>query len=389
MTNKIYDSAELVRQVRDGTRDAFAWGDGYTYDICQPLHNLPFKGILHTSPQLVGKVVNGISVLKPEDVIGRDPSPILIVGYSIQFRQTIKTFMADHSSVPILFYDDPALIQAGWSGQLVSNLIAASQEGLVSAADRRLLDYAFSMATPARDWPACVSKRVDFWDEFKQDVARALTRQVHFIHQEAFEGHIAEFGTYSGTTASFLAAALADASLVKNSFGVPHFDARLRELHLFDSFRGLPPITNALDAYQGSRWTEGMFKDKTADQLRAQVEQFLPSDRIHIYEGWFKDTLSTIPSALKFSLIHIDCDLYESTYEVLDYLFAHGHVGEGCTIFFDDWNCGHANPDIGERRAWIDVAEKHKLRWSDGGDYSAYGHKLVVHTSDTFRNAEL
>jgi hypothetical protein len=77
--------------------------------------------------------------------------------------------------------------------------------------------------------------------------------------------------------------------------------------------------------------------------------------------------------------VHIDCDLYESTIDVLDYLLAHHHLADGCAIFFDDWNCSNASPAFGERRAWNEMVEKYQIRFSDCGDYSIYGHKFLVH----------
>jgi hypothetical protein len=83
----------------------------------------------------------------------------------------------------------------------------------------------------------------------------------------------------------------------------------------------------------------------------------------------------------KFSLVHVDCDIYESTIDVLDYLFANNHISDGGAIFFDDWNCGAASPDLGERRAWNEMVVKYRIRFTDCGNYSAYGNKFIIHAA--------
>jgi hypothetical protein len=80
-------------------------------------------------------------------------------------------------------------------------------------------------------------------------------------------------------------------------------------------------------------------------------------------------------------MVHLDCDLYSSTVEVLDHLFTRGHVAEGAVLFFDDWNCNRSSPQFGQRRAWRETCEKHRVEYSDGGDYAVLGHKFLVHAS--------
>ena len=89
--------------------------------------------------------------------------------------------------------------------------------------------------------------------------------------------------------------------------------------------------------------------------------------------------MKTISIDTKFAIIHIDCDLYESTMDVLDYLFENKHLLDGCMIFFDDWNCGNASPHLGERRAWSEITKKYNVNYSDCGEYSCAGHKFIVH----------
>ena len=80
-------------------------------------------------------------------------------------------------------------------------------------------------------------------------------------------------------------------------------------------------------------------------------------------------------------MLHLDCDLYKSTIEVLDHVFSGNRIADGCAVFFDDWNTNRSSPLLGQRRAWRETVEKHGVRFSDGGDYAILGHKFVVHAA--------
>lgn len=54
--------------------------------------------------------------------------------------------------------------------------------------------------------------------------------------------------------------------------------------------------------------------------------------------------------------IMIDCDLYESTVPVLDFIT--DLVGQGTIIIFDDWYRYEGRPDKGEQRACNEWLEK-------------------------------
>jgi hypothetical protein len=86
-----------------------------------------------------------------------------------------------------------------------------------------------------------------------------------------------------------------------------------------------------------------------------------------------------MPENTKLALLHVDCDLYSSTMDVLDYCFANNVVSEGAAIFFDDYNCNRASPDHGERKAWSQCIDKYAIQHSDAGEYGWAGHKFYVH----------
>lgn len=210
--------------------------------------------------------------------------------------------------------------------------------------------------------------------ESSADLLRRLYLGVWSVIGADVQGDIAEFGTQTGLTARALAK-----SLAQNH--VP--GRRAKRLLLFDSFEGLPPVTAEADAdaphLRLGHWHPGLCRGASADELRALVTAYLPTERVDIYEGWFADTAARLPDDTRLALIHVDCDYYQSTLDALRPCFARGLVAEGAHLFFDDWNCNRASRAFGERKAWAELAARFGVDYSDGGDYAAFGHKLIVH----------
>lgn len=215
-----------------------------------------------------------------------------------------------------------------------------------------------------------------------REVTYALTLGVAAVYGVEVEGDVAEFGTMTGVSAVALAEAMAacDRHLgyALDAAGLPP-----KALHLFDSFEGLPEVVTEVDAgaphVRSGVWAPGTCVGLSRAQLEERAGAVFDPERIRTFEGWFKDTLVTIPDGTTYSLVHIDSDLYESARDVLDYLFGHGMISEGALIFFDDWNCNRGSPQFGERRAWEECVAKYAVRYSDEGGYGLFSHKFIVH----------
>jgi len=117
----------------------------------------------------------------------------------------------------------------------------------------------------------------------------------------------------------------------------------------------------------------------TAEELRDACSAILGADRIKVVPGWYNETLPTLSTDLRFALVSIDCDLYESTASVLDYLLGEQTYSDGCAVFFDDWYCNRGSPDFGEQKAWADCTAKYKVRFTDWGPYAIVGRKFILH----------
>ena len=90
-------------------------------------------------------------------------------------------------------------------------------------------------------------------------------------------------------------------------------------------------------------------------------------DSVRIVKGWFADTLDPVKASSYdinvLSAVWIDCDLYESTVPVLQFISQYLTVGS--VILFDDWRCYRNLPDFGEQRAcreWLVANPQISLR---------------------------
>ena len=211
-------------------------------------------------------------------------------------------------------------------------------------------------------------RRIEF--ELRR-IQEELSLGVRYVIGINVEGDIAEFGTQYGISCRYICQAMRDYGTIKN-------------IHLFDSFIGLPAITATEDIespeIRSGTWSEGAFQGISTNKLREIAGRYLREESIHIYKGWFNDSLSLIPAGTKFAMVHVDCDLYKSASEVLTYLFENRIISEGCIIYFDDYNCNKASPDFGERKAWAEAIEQFCINYSDGGSYSWGGHKFFIHS---------
>lgn len=105
----------------------------------------------------------------------------------------------------------------------------------------------------------------------------------------------------------------------------------------FDSCEGLPDEDISVDPLRSRDWFAGEFKHDLKDY---EVSDF------QLVRGWFKDTLNDdilpLLRSKPIGLIHIDCDMYSSTMDVLEFMFSHQLIRPGCLLVYDDWG-GYAD----------------------------------------------
>jgi hypothetical protein len=136
-----------------------------------------------------------------------------------------------------------------------------------------------------------------------------------FLPQLPF-GHIAEFGSYRGGSAVFMAI-VADALCPGT------------KVFAFDSFAGMPETDRRRDVHHAGDFGDASFED---------VRQFAASagvKNLELIKGMFADTIpATLPSIGRLRLAHIDCDLFEAV--AASYEGSKTQMAPGGYFVFDD-----------------------------------------------------
>ncbi|MET4426399.1 TylF/MycF/NovP-related O-methyltransferase [Bradyrhizobium sp. RT3a] len=188
----------------------------------------------------------------------------------------------------------------------------------------------------------------------------AYKRALEFVTIGGIPGAVMEFGVLGGWSARILI------EIMRDIFN-------LNNLYLFDSFEGLPEYESAIDRNSYEIAGRNVWSDKMkfpADLLkqfgqphqwhiRDRLSEVIRPERILVRKGFYSDTLKDPPRE-KVSVAHIDCDLYQSTIEVLEGLHRGNCLQDGTVLLFDDWNCNKANPNYGERRALREFLERQR-----------------------------
>lgn len=208
----------------------------------------------------------------------------------------------------------------------------------------------------------------------------AIRRCLEFTAISGVIGDVLEFGVLAGWSSRIFAETMRDCMI-------------MGDLHLYDSFAGLPEYDSAIDrdSYEiagRNIWSDKMkFPEEFVATLGGDLEQHIKAklstilrpERIQTHRGFYSESLKQ-PIDAKAALVHIDCDLYQSTVEVLDALYRGDVLQDGCVLMFDDWNCNKANPDFGERRAFREFLEKQtRYAASQFFTYGFNGAAFILH----------
>jgi hypothetical protein len=226
--------------------------------------------------------------------------------------------------------------------------------------------------------------------QFLEPQREALRAAVEYAVACGVSGDVAEFGCYLGRTASALAEFMWEIEKRYSGSDRAH-NINQRRLWAFDSFEGFPEPSHPIDSdaphVKAGLWYAGQPAGGTPEYVHADCARFIDADRISVVKGWYKDVLPKLPARVRFAVVHIDCDFYESTKEVLDRLLGGGLLSDGCTILFDDWYCNRGSPEFGEQRAWRGAWEQvsyvQSYRYSDWGPYGVTGRRFIVHGGKT------
>jgi len=148
----------------------------------------------------------------------------------------------------------------------------------------------------------------------------------------------------------------------------------------FDSFRGLPKV-HGRDRTRNDDFYEGQYncsKAKVAEYLgRAGVDW----EKTFLIEGFFEESLHAETKRAhgmnKIAIALIDCDLYASTVEVLN--FISDMIIDQTILIFDDWNCFDRDDDRGQRKAFREFLRLHPgIAVEDLFSYGFYGQVFLL-----------
>ena len=110
-----------------------------------------------------------------------------------------------------------------------------------------------------------------------------------------------------------------------------------RPLWLLDSFQGCPEPGPSDVSMCGRKGQEGEAAAKMEDLVGLMLDLGLKPNRdpLWIVRGWFENTAPLVATKLpRISLLHLDCDWYESTKVCMDNLYT--QVEYGGYVFVDD-----------------------------------------------------
>jgi Predicted O-methyltransferase len=143
---------------------------------------------------------------------------------------------------------------------------------------------------------------------------------------QSVDGDIAECGVWRGRTLASTALWLQQHSVRKHVFG-------------FDSFSGFPDDAIAVDLEMGGEpykyKRHGAFADTSLELLIQKLARLGLSEMVTLEAGWFSDSLPRHGNR-RFSFVHLDCDVYQSYKECLEFFYP--RMSPGGVVLFDEYN---------------------------------------------------
>lgn len=175
------------------------------------------------------------------------------------------------------------------------------------------------------------------------------------IINDNIEGGLIETGVWRGGATIFMA------GLVK-AFGQD------RKVFVADSFEGLPiPSPDLYPADLGDMHHTYEDLKVSFDDVYNNFHRYgLLDENVFFLKGWFKDTLPKIKNE-KLSLIRLDGDMYESTWQAISLLYENLSIGG--YLIVDDWLLNGARRAIEDYRRIYNIDEQieyineHSIFW--------------------------
>lgn len=186
-----------------------------------------------------------------------------------------------------------------------------------------------------------------------------------FLWANKIQGDYLEFGCYGGITFR-LAHKYAQSNKLK------------MHLYAFDSFEGLPPPEGIDDHPQ---WKKGVMSFGIERFKRILKSAGAKESEYTLIPGFYSDSLPGLSleklNLKSAALVYIDCDLYESTVPVLDFILP--LLQTGTVIAFDDFYCFNGDPDRGEQLASREFLQRNpQIDLVDYLNFGWHGKSFIV-----------
>ena len=125
-------------------------------------------------------------------------------------------------------------------------------------------------------------------------------------------------------------------------------------------------------------WKKGTCSTYSEDDFKKKISQYLSNEFYFVYKGWYKNTLLQIKDSQKFSLIHIDCTLYESAKYVFENIFKRKLISIGGIILIKTFHQYLNSDSLGEQKAFFEITNKYKVTFEDLGDYGNFSKRFLI-----------
>mmetsp|Transcript_51987 Transcript_51987/g.86218 ORF Transcript_51987/g.86218 Transcript_51987/m.86218 type:complete len:264 (+) Transcript_51987:156-947(+) len=212
-----------------------------------------------------------------------------------------------------------------------------------------LRDKRFDFAPQGlRTWHDAAIKRLrDLCSSSREQAAGCALRDLY------------SFGVYTGRSMKGIAIAM-------NTSRIP-----FRRFFGFDSFEGLPEESAATvrssisqrQWFRGSWSVADVLADYDVDSVKQKLLDYINEPRVELVAGYYNESLhSTLPKERDMHaalFVEIDCDLYLSSLQALDFMLSQKLIVKGTLIGYDDYDTGGTG---GEARAHHEMVLKYKLK---------------------------
>lgn len=146
----------------------------------------------------------------------------------------------------------------------------------------------------------------------------------------------------------------------------------------FDSFSGFPSeistdsynpwiIAGGKRAKPGDASMQKLYSSRT--NMFQSIRKNIGYEKTDLVEGFYNESLTdTLKDSMKMKpalYVDIDCDLYISTYQALDWMFKNGLMAggkHGTYVYYDDTTDG-SKENEGEMGAHHDISKKYNVKW--------------------------